>query len=335
MPENIQVKLASRALGLPSRENWSIESNPLPEVGEGQFLIQHSYVSLDPAMRGWISTAKSYMPPVEIGAVMRAGAVGKVVESKHEGFAVGDYVYGTTGVQQYALSDGKGLFKVQKGMVPLSNYLGVMGMTGFTAYFGLLHVGEPKEGEVVLVSGAAGAVGSVVGQIAKLKGCYVVGVAGGPEKCKYLTEELGFDAAIDYKNENLRAGIKRTCPKGINIYFDNVGGEILDVALSRLRIGARIPLCGGIAHYNATEAIKGPSNYLALIACRAKIQGFLVFDYAKDYGKAALELGQWMAQGKIKTRETIVDGIEAFPDAFQRLFTGDKIGKLVLKVGEE
>ncbi|MEL6636620.1 MAG: NADP-dependent oxidoreductase [Bacteroidota bacterium] len=335
MPENIQVKLASRPVGLPTAENWTIESSPLPEVGDGQLLIQQAYVSLDPAMRSWISAARTYLPPVPIGAVMRAGAVGKVIASQHADYAVGDYVYGSTGVQQYALSDGEGLFKVQTGMVPLSNYLGVMGMTGFTAYFGMLHIGEPKEGDVVLVSGAAGAVGSIAGQIAKIKGCHVVGVAGGPEKCRYLTEELGFDAAIDYKSENLRAAVKRHCPKGIDIYFDNVGGEILDIALSRLRIGARIPLCGGISQYNATEAIQGPSNYLALISCRAKMQGFLVFDFAKDYAKAALELGMWLAQGQIKSRETIVEGIETFPDTFLRLFNGDKLGKLVLKVGAE
>ncbi len=335
MSENIQVKLASRPLGLPNREHWLIESSSIPHPEEGQILIQQLYVSLDPAMRGWISSAKSYLPPVEIGAVMRAGAVGKVIESKNPQFAVGDYVYGTTGVQQYTLTDGRGLFKVQKGPIPLSNYLGVMGMTGFTAYFGLLNIGQPKEGDVVLVSGAAGAVGSIVGQIAKLKGCYVVGVAGGKEKCDYLVNELGFDAAIDYKNEDLRAAVKRTCPKGIDIYFDNVGGEILNVALGRLKIGARIPICGGISQYNATEAIVGPSNYLALIACRAKMEGFLVFDFAKDYGKAAADLGQWMAEGKIKSRETIVDGIETFPETFLRLFNGEKRGKLVLKVGEE
>ena len=332
MPKNTQVKLASRPKGLPTRDNWSIEHPPTPELEEGQILVENQFISLDPAMRGWISEVRSYLPPVELGAVMRAGAIGKVLESKNDLFKPGEIVNGMLGVQRYAVSAGKGLFKIPPSPIPLSNYLGVLGITGFTAYFGLLDIGKPKEGETVLISGAAGAVGSVVGQIARIKGCRVVGIAGGKAKCDYLINELGFDDAIDYKDESIYAGIKRTCPKGIDVFFDNVGGEILDAALARLNIGARIPICGGISQYNAIEAPRGPANYLALISCRARMEGFLVFDYAQRYGEAAIQLGAWMAEGKIKSRETVVEGIESFPDTFLKLFTGDKKGKLVIKV---
>ena len=216
----------------------------------------------------------------------------------------------------------------------MPTYIGTLGMPGMTAYFGILEVGKIKEGDVVLVSGAAGAVGSVVGQIAKIKGCRVIGIAGGAEKCKYLVEELGYDGAIDYKSENVHAGIKRECPKGIDVYFDNVGGEILDAALARLRMHARIVICGAISQYNNTTAIKGPSNYLSLLVNRATMQGMVVMDYAKDYRKAAMEMGMWMAQGKLKSKEDIYNGIENFHDTFQRLFTGDKKGKLILKIKE-
>lgn len=331
---NTQILLAQRPATLPDDSTWNIVKTEVPELQEGQLLIRTIYISLDPAMRGWLRDVRSYLPPVQIGEVMRAGALGQVVASKHAGFEVGDYVNGWTGVQEYAISDGAMLYKVQKGLAPMPTYLSTLGMPGFTAYFGLLRIGKPVEGDTVLVSGGAGAVGSVVGQIAKIKGCRVVGIAGGPEKCKYMKETLGFDETIDYKNDNVAAEIKRTCPKGINVYFDNVGGEILDAALARLAFGARVAICGAISQYNNTVT-KGPSNYLSLLVNRATMEGFVVIDYTKEYGTAAREMGGWMAEGKLKTKEFIVDGIENFPTALMRLFNGDKLGKLVLKVGEE
>lgn len=335
MSKNTQVKLAARPVGDVKSSDWLVEHNEIPTPGEGEFLIQTIYISLDPAMRGWLNDAKSYIPPVEIGAVMRAGTVGKVTESNHPDYQVGDYVHSYAGVQQYFVSNGKDVYKVDAKLAPLPAYLGTLGMPGFTAYFGLLEVGQPKEGETVLVSGAAGAVGSVVGQVAKIKGCKVVGIAGGPEKCKYIVEELGFDGAIDYKNENVYKGIKKHCPKGIDVYFDNVGGDILDMALANLRRGARIPICGAISQYNNEGAVNGPKNYLSLLVNRAMMKGLVVFDYAENYGKAARQMGQWMYEGKLKSREDVYEGIENFHETYQRLFTGQKMGKLVLKVGEE
>ncbi len=329
--KNTQIKLVSRPSGIPTADNFNIETAEIPKAKDGEVIIKHEYISLDPAMRGWMNDSKSYIAPVQIGEVMRAGAVGKIIESKLAGFEVGDYVMGWTGVQQYGTSGAENLFKVDPNLMPLQRYLGTMGMPGFTAYFGLLEVGQAKEGETVLVSGAAGAVGSVVGQIAKIKGCKVVGIAGGPEKCNYLTEELGFDAAIDYKSgENLSKAIKAACDGGVDVYFDNVGGEMLDVVLGRIKRHARIVICGAISQYNSRD-IYGPSNYLSLLVNRARMEGFVVFDYAKDYGKAAMEMAQWSMAGKLKSKEHIVEGIENFHSALLRLFSGDKMGKLVLK----
>ncbi len=332
---NKQIILAKRPVGLPQADTWQLKESPMADIKDGQFLVKQSYVSLDPAMRGWISARKSYIPPVEVGAVMRAAAVGQVVQSKHPDFKEGTYVMGWGGVQQYAVTDGKSWFPVDPSMMKLPTYLSALGMPGMTAYFGLLDIGQPKEGETVLVSGAAGAVGSVVGQIAKIKGCRAVGIAGGPEKCKYIVEELGFDGAVDYKNEDLHSAIKRECPDGIDIYFDNVGGEILDTALTLLNMHARIPICGAVSQYNATPAIQGPSNYMALLVFRARMEGFLVMDYIKDFSKAGQEMAHWMAKGQLKSREDIYEGIENFHDTFLRLFSGEKLGKLVLKVNEE
>ncbi len=332
---NKQVILTKRPVGTPSEDTWRVEEHEIPNAGPGEVVVKQLYISLDPAMRGWINDAKSYIPPVPIDGVMRAGSVGRVIASNHDKFQVGDYLLGTGGVQQYAVTNGKGWVQVNPQLVPLPTYLGTLGMPGYTAYFGLLDIGQPKEGETVLVSGAAGAVGSVVGQIAKIKGCRAVGIAGGPEKCKYIVDELGFDEAIDYKNENVRARLKETCPNGIDVYFDNVGGDILDLALTRINMNARIPICGAISQYNNTTPIKGPTNYLSLLVNRARMEGFIVFDFAKDYGKAALEMGQWLAQGKLKTKEHIVEGIENFYPTFLRLFSGDKRGKLILKVNED
>lgn len=332
--KNKQLLLKKRPVGLPDESTWELVENDVPEIEEGQLLIEHHYISLDPAMRGWMNESKSYIPPVQLGEVMRAGGAGKVVASEHPGFAAGDYVYGWGGVQQFVISNGEGMHKVDPSLVPLPVYTGALGMPGLTAYFGILEVGKIKEGDRVLVSGAAGAVGSIVGQIAKLKGCEVVGIAGGPEKCKYIVDELGFDAAIDYKNENVRTALREKCPKGIDVYFDNVGGEILDLALTKLRRGARVVICGAISQYNATSAIQGPSNYLSLLVNRASMTGFVIMDYSKDYGKAMREMGQWMAAGKLKSKEDVYEGIENFHETFLRLFSGEKMGKLVLKVKE-
>jgi len=332
---NKQLILAKRPVGMPDESTWKLEENPIPEPKEGEILIRHHYISLDPAMRGWMNDVKSYIPPIPLGDVMRAGSIGIVEKSNHPKFKEGDCVTGWGGVQQYTVSDGKNWYAVDTNLAPMPMYIGTLGMPGMTAYFGILEVGKIKEGETVLVSGAAGAVGSIVGQIAKIKGCKVVGIAGGEKKCKYLTETLGFDGAIDYKSENVYKGIKRECPEGIDVYFDNVGGDILDAALAQIRMHARIVVCGAISQYNNETAIKGPSNYLSLLVNRGIMQGMVVMDYAKDYGKAAKEMGGWMMQGKLKSREDIYEGIENFHDTFQRLFTGDKLGKLVLKVIEE
>ena len=330
---NKQIVLAKRPGGLPESDTWRLETGEIPKAGEGEILVKQIYISLDPAMRGWLNDAKSYIPPVEIGAVMRAGGVGQVMESNHEKFKKDDYVYGWGGVQQYATTNGKGWLKVDPAFAPLTTYTGTLGMPGMTAYFGILTVGQIKEGETVLVSGAAGAVGSIVAQIAKIKNCRVVGIAGGAEKCQYLTEKLGLDGAIDYKNENVKAGIKKHCPDGIDVYFDNVGGDILDFALGRLRMHARVVICGAISQYN-NKVIKGPSNYLSLLVNRARMEGFVVMDYSKDYMKAGMEMLQWMGQGKLKSREDVYEGIENFHETFLRLFNGQKLGKLVLKIDE-
>ena len=332
---NKQLILAKRPIGMPDADTWKLEEKQLPIVGEGEVLIEQHYISLDPAMRGWMNETRSYIPPVQLGDVMRAGTVGKVVEANnHPKYKVGDYLTGWGGVQQYTVTNGDNYYAVDPKLAPLTTYIGTLGMPGMTAYFGILEVGKIKEGDTVLVSGAAGAVGSVVGQIAKIKGCTVIGIAGGAEKCAYLTDTLGFDGAIDYKNENVYKGIKRTCPKGIDVYFDNVGGEILDAALSRLRMHARIVICGAISQYNSTE-IQGPKNYLSLLVNRATMQGMVVMDYAKGYRTAAAEMGGWMMEGKLKTREDVYEGIENFYETFQRLFSGEKLGKLVLKVKED
>jgi hypothetical protein len=332
---NHQFRLAARPVGMPKREDWNYTEEPVREPADGELLVKVLYISLDPAMRGWMNEGKSYIAPVGIGEVMRAGAVGKVIASKHPGFAVGDFVSGGFGVQEYAVSNGKGVIKVDTRFAALPVYLGTLGMPGMTAYFGLLDSGKPKEGETVVVSGAAGAVGTVVGQIAKLKGCRVVGIAGGADKCKYIVDELGFDAAIDYKSEDVKKALRTHCPKGVDVYFDNVGGDILDAVLTQLALRARIVICGAISQYNNTTAVKGPSNYLSLLVNRASMTGMLVFDYVDRYGEAAREMAGWMAAGKLKSREDIVEGFQTFPDTLLKLFKGENTGKLVLKVAGE
>ena len=335
MTINHQFRLAARPVGLPQRTDWSYTEEPVGEPAGDQVLVKILYISLDPAMRGWMNAGRSYMPPVGIGEVMRALAVGRVTASKHPGFAVGDDVSGPFGVQEYGVCDGKYLTKVDLGIAPIPVHLSVLGMTGRTAYFGLLEVGQPKSGETVVVSAAAGAVGSLVGQIARIKGCRAVGIAGGAEKCRYLVDELGFDAAVDYKSQDVRATLKEHCPNGIDVFFDNVGGDILEAALSRLARGARIVLCGAISQYNATGRPHGPSNYMALLVNRATMRGFLVGDYAARNDQATRALAAWLADGKLRSREDIVEGLETFPDTLNEFFTGENIGKLMIKVAGE
>ncbi|MHB8234677.1 MAG: NADP-dependent oxidoreductase [Solirubrobacteraceae bacterium] len=332
---NRQVCLAARPSGLPQDSDWEHRQEPMPVPGDGQFVVQVSHISLDPAMRGWMNAGASYIDAVEVGDVMRAGAVGTVSASEHPAFAVGDQVYGVFGVQEHALSDGKGVFKIDPSLAPVETYLGTLGMPGLTAYFGLLDVAGLKEGETVVVSGAAGAVGNVAGQIAKIKGARVIGIAGGEEKCRWLVQELGFDEAIDYKSQDVRRALREHAPQGVDVYFDNVGGEILDAVLTRLARGARIVICGAVSQYNATEAVRGPSNYLSLLVFRASMIGMVVFDYANRFAEAMGAIAGWMGEGRIISREHIVDGsVEDFPQTLLKLFAGENTGKLVLRVGE-
>ncbi|MFZ0299976.1 MAG: NADP-dependent oxidoreductase [Candidatus Sulfotelmatobacter sp.] len=329
---NHRFILASRPVGMPKSTDWTYGEESVRELREGELLIKVLFISLDPAMRGWMKQARSYVPPVGIGEVMRALALGEVVASKNPLFAVGKYVSGTFGVQEYFISEGKGLIELDPRAASLPTFLNVLGMTGMTAYFGLLETGQPQAGDTVVVSAAAGAVGSVVGQLAKIKGCRAVGIAGGAEKCRYLVNDLGFDAAIDYKSEDVSEALRKSCPQGMNVYFDNVGGDILEAALANLARGARIVICGAISQYNNTGPVQGPRNYLSLLVSRATMKGMLVFDYADRYAQARKEMAGWMAAGKLKSREDIVEGLETFPDTFLKLFRGDNFGKLILKV---
>ena len=329
---NRQFLLAKRPVGAATRDTFTFQQVPVVQPKDGQILVKNEYLSLDPAMRGWMNEGKSYIPPVALGDVMRALGVGKVVASAHPGFAVGDYVNGALGVQDYFVGEPRGFYKIDPKLVPLPVYLSALGMTGMTAYFALLDVGAPKAGDTVVISGAAGAVGSIAGQIAKLKGCRVVGIAGGQEKCARLVDEFGFDGTIDYKNEDVLAGLKRECPKGVDVFFDNVGGEILDAVLSRLNFKARVIICGAISQYNNKEAVKGPANYLSLLVNRARMEGFVVMDYADRYAVAGQEMAGWLLKGQLKSKEHIVEGLESFPESLAKLFSGENHGKLVLKV---
>ena len=337
--QNQQFRLAARPIGLPKASDWSLTTEAVRALNEGEILVQTIYISLDPAMRGWMNEGKSYIRPVAIGEVMRAGAVGKVLASKSPRFAVGDYVSGGIGVQTFwvGAADDKAaaFYKIDPKLAPLPTYLNALGMPGMTAYFGLLDIGQPKTGETVVVSGASGAVGQTVGQIAKHHGCRVVGIAGGKEKCDFVVNELGFDACIDYKSDSLKDGLKEHCPNGVDVYFDNVGGEILDTVLTRINMKARIIICGAISQYNNTTPVKGPSNYLALLVNRARMEGMVVFDYASRYSEAVQAMSGWLAQGKFKTREDIVQGFTNFPDTLLMLFAGKNFGKLILQVSPE
>ena len=346
---NHQIRLATRPSGIPTRANWSATTEAVAEPAEGGVLLKTLALSLDPAMRGWMNEGKSYIPPVGIGEVMRAGGVGKVIASKNPKFAVGDHVSAGFGVQEYlnlpeAAMKQSGLVKIDLRAGSLTQWLNVLGMPGMTGYFGLMDVGQPKAGETVVVSGAAGAVGQTVGQIAKLKGCRVVGIAGGAAKCEWVVKELGFDACIDYKNTTagvsgssgaVRAGLKEHCPKGVDIYFDNVGGEILDDVLARINRKARIIICGAISQYNNTTAVQGPKNYLSLLVNRARMEGIVVFDYADRYHLAVAEMAGYLKDGRMKSKEDIVVGIDTFPETLLKLFNGENFGKLVLQVAAD
>ena len=335
---NHQVRLASRPVGLPTRANWSFTEETVAEPGPGGVLVKTLYLSLDPAMRGWMNEGKSYIPSVEIGAVMRAGGVGQVIASNNSDFAVGDYVNAGLDVQAYCLITQEnlkrsGMFKIDPRL-GLTTWTNVLGMPGMTGFFGLLEVGLPKAGETVVVSGAAGAVGQTVGQIAKLKGCRVVGIAGGQAKCGWVIKELGFDACIDYKNSDVRKGLKEHCPNGVDIYFDNVGGEILDMVLAKINRKARIIICGAISQYNNTTPVKGPANYLSLLVNRARMEGIVVFDYADRYHLGVAEMAGYLKAGTMKSKEDVVSGIENFPETLLKLFNGENFGKLVLEVAK-
>jgi len=334
-PLNHQFRLAARPVGLPKATDWSYAEEPVPQPGDGQVLVKVQYVSLDPAMRGWMNEGRSYIPPVGIGEVMRALAAGTVIASNHPNVAVGDHVTGLLGVQEYAVASGDAVMKVDTERAPLPVYLGTLGMPGMTAYFGLLDIGRPEPGETVVVSGAAGAVGGVVGQIAKLKGARAVGIAGGPEKCSHAAKELGFDAVLDYKAGELEAALREHCPEGVDVYFDNVGGEVLDAVLVQLARNARVVICGAISQYNTTDGIRGPANYLSLLVNHASMTGFVVSDYGDRYAEGLREMASWYADGTLKSREDVAEGLENFPETLLRLYRGQNTGKLVLKLSEE
>ncbi|MDE1145335.1 MAG: NADP-dependent oxidoreductase [Azospirillaceae bacterium] len=334
-PINHQIRLAARPVGLPTPDGWQHTEEPAVLPAEGEVLVQTLYLSLDPAMRGWMNEGKSYIPPVELGAVMRAGGVGRVIASASAAFKPGDHVSGALGVQEYATLSAKALTRVDPDLAPLPVHLGALGMPGMTAYFGLLDVGQPQPGDTVVVSAATGAVGAVVGQIARIKGCRTVAIAGGADKCRYAVETLGYDAAIDYKAGDIRRELRTHAPKGVDVYFDNVGGDILEAVLAQLARKARIVICGAISQYNNTTAMKGPANYLSLLVNRARMEGMVVFDYADRYPVAVADIAAWIRQGQLVTREDVAEGgVAAFHDTLLRLFSGANFGKLVLKVAD-
>lgn len=338
MPEgtNRQWILVKRPHGMVGAQNFELREEKIPEPNDGEALVRILYCAFDPAMRGWMEDRESYIPPVQIGEVMRCGGVGQVVASRSPQFKEGDLVNGMLGWQEYAIVGRPGLMPatvIPPGTEP-THVLGVLGITGLTAYFGLLDLGQPAEGETVVVSGAAGATGSVAGQIARIKGCRTIGIAGGPEKCAWLTDELRFDEAIDYKSEDVGRRLGELCPKGLDVYFDNVGGPILEAALAHLAPRARVVLCGGISGYNELEPPPGPRNLMNLILNRARMEGFIVIDYLSRFGEASAELAGWLAAGELVSREDVQLGIENAVDAFQRLFSGKNIGKQLLKLAD-
>ena len=337
MNVNRQWVLAKRPHGMVTRDNFEYREVPIPEPGDGEVLIRNLYLSFDPTQRGWMEDVESYLPPVQLGEVMRAGSVGQVVETRSPDFEKGDLVQTTGGWQDFLVSapgmGALGLSKLTENVSPVMA-LGALGVTGITAYWGLLDLGQPKQGETVLVSGAAGATGSVAGQIARIKGCRVVGIAGGPEKCRWLKEVARFDEVIDYKSENVDQRIGELCPNKVDVFFDNVGGGILEAALNHINMRARVVLCGGISTYNATEPQPGPANLMNLVIMRARMEGFIVIDYMDRMHIAIPELMGWLQSGEIVHQEDIQEGFENIPDTLNRLFTGKNIGKQLLKIAD-
>ena len=328
-----EIRLKQRPTGLPSAEDFELVTVTLPQPGPGEVVVRNLYMSVDPYMRGRMVDRKSYVPPFALGETLQGGAVGQVIESKSDKFKVGDYVLHGLGWRQYLISDGKGLAPIDPSIAPVQTFLGAVGMPGQTAYFGLLDIGQPQTGETVFVSAAAGAVGSMVCQIAKLKGCRVVGSVGSQAKVDWLLSELGIDAAFNYKEvDSLKAELGRQCPNGIDIYFENVGGEHLEAALTHMNQNGRIPVCGMISQYNATEATPGPNNLGLIIGKRLKLQGYIVSDYRARTAEFYTDMKDWIAAGQIKSQETIVEGIENAPNAFIGLFTGENMGKMLVKL---
>jgi NADPH-dependent curcumin reductase len=334
MITNRQIRLHRRPVGPPKADDFSIVDAPMPVAGDGEVLRRTIYLSLDPYMRGRMNEARSYAPSVALGEVMVGGTLSEVIESQHPAWQPGNLVVGMDGWQQYASSAPTALRAVDRSVAPISTALGVLGMPGLTAYVGLLDIGRPVAGETVVVSAAAGAVGSVVGQIARLKACRAVGIAGGQAKCDYLVKELGFDAAVDYKRDGFGEALRDACPNGIDVYFDNVAGPVLEAVLRHINRGARIPLCGLISQYNATEPPRGP-NLAPLLTNRATVRGFLVFDHFDRFGAFLNECGAWVRSGDLRYREDIVDGLDAAPQAFIGLLEGRNFGKLLVRVSED
>jgi hypothetical protein len=331
---NRQWLLAARPFGIVKESDFDFRESPVPEVAEGTALVRNLYLAFDPAMRGWMEDRESYMPPVQIGEPMRGAGVGQVIESRCEGFEPGDFVQGMACWQEYSLaSPSAGWNKVPDGM-PLTLPLHLFGITGLTAYFGLTDIGQPKSGETVVVSGAAGATGSVAGQVARILGCRVIGIAGGAEKCAWVTGEARFDACIDYKSEDVGKRLGELCPDGIDVYFDNVGGETLEAVLDHIAQNARVVLCGGISGYNDEEPKPGPHNLMNLIVQRGRMQGFIVLDYFSRFGEAIAELAGWLGEGQLVAREDVQEGIENAPSTFLRLFAGQNTGKQLLKLAD-
>lgn len=333
---NRQVRLKSRPAGIPQAEHFEIVETPVVAPAEGQVLIRNVFLSVEPAMRGWVSSEANYSEPVPLGGVMRSFAVGRVVESRHPDFAPGDWVTGLFGWQDYAVVDGAAVQRrIDDTTIPVSTALGVLGLTGLTAYLALLDIGQPKAGETVVVSTAAGAVGSCVGQIAKIKGCRTVGIAGGPEKLRICREAFGYDDAIDYRAGDLDAKLAEACPNGVDVYFDNTGGEISDAVLKHLAVGARVVVCGTASIANWNPVPLGPRVERTLLVKRARMQGFVIFDHADRYDEARKALAEWIKQGRLRYREDILDSIDQAPDAIAGLYRGDNFGKRLIRIAQD
>jgi NADPH-dependent curcumin reductase CurA len=330
---NRQILLKSRPQGAPGLDNFELTETAIPEPGDGELLMRTRYLSLDPYMRGRMSAAKSYAKPAAVGAPMVGGTVGEVVTSRHPNYAAGDIVLGYGGWQDYALSSGAGLRKLDPAAAPVSTALGVLGMPGMTAYVGLTEIGQPKPGETVVVAAASGAVGSVVGQIAKIKGCRAVGIAGGAEKCRFVADELGFDACVDHRAPDVAKQLEAACPQGIDVYFENVGGAVQQTVWPLLNDFARIPVCGLIAQYNAATPMPGPDMF-SVLRKRLLLRGFIVSDFAAKQGDFLRDVGEWVRSGRIKYREDVVDGLEQAPAAFLGLLQGKNFGKLLVRVSK-